>query len=78
MKKIIIGLLILGTNLLSYSQEMEFSDELIDSTLTNFQNKWKIPGLSIAIAKDGRLIYAKGFGNADTTKKVPVTPNHLF
>ncbi|MDF1561343.1 MAG: serine hydrolase [Bacteroidales bacterium] len=78
MKKIIIGILILGANLLSYSQGIEFSDDLIDSIVTNFQNKWKIPGLSVAIAKDGRLIYAKGFGYADTTKKTLVTPNHLF
>lgn len=65
-------------NLLSYSQRMNFSDELIDSTVTNFQNKWKIPGLSVAIAKDGKLIYAKGFGYADTLKKEPVTTNSLF
>jgi len=62
----------------SCSQGIEFSDELIDSTVTDFQNKWKIPGLSIAIAKDGRLLYAKGFGYADTLKKEPVTINSLF
>ena len=78
MRKLLIGFLLLGTNPFSYSQAKEFSNELIDTTLTNFQNKWKIPGLSIAIAKDGRLIYAKGFGYADTTKKILVTPNHLF
>jgi len=78
MRKIIIGMFIFGTNILSYSQGIEFSDELIDSTMTNFQDKWKIPGLSVAISKDGRLIYAKGFGYADTTKKTLVTPNHLF
>lgn len=78
MKKIIIGILILVTNLFSYSQRMEFSEESIDSIIINFKNKWKIPGLSVAMAKEGRLIYARGFGYADTTKKTPVTPNHLF
>ncbi len=78
MKRIFIGILLLGANLLSYSQGIEFSDNLIDSTVTNFQNRWKIYGLSLAIAKDGRLIYSKGYGYADTLKKEAITPNNLF
>jgi CubicO group peptidase (beta-lactamase class C family) len=78
MRNLIISffLILIGFN--SYSQEYNFSDKLIDSTIINFQNKWEIPGISVAIAKDGRLIYAKGFGYADTLKKEPVTPNSLF
>jgi len=34
--------------------------------------------MSVAIAKDGRLIYAKGFGLADTATMEPVTPHSLF
>lgn len=69
-------IILIGYN--SYSQKFDFCDKLIDSTIISFQNKWEIPGISVAIAKDGRLIYAKGFGYADTIKKESVTPNSLF
>jgi len=61
-----------------FSQVNTFSDKYVDSVIVNFKKKWKIPGISVAIAKDGRLIYAKGFGYADTTNKEPVTTNSLF
>jgi len=61
-----------------FSQVVTFSDKYIDSVIINFKQKWKIPGISVAIAKDGRLIYAKGFGYADTINKEPVTTNSLF
>ena len=32
--------------------------------------KWQIPGASIAFVKDGKLIYARGFGKADEGKSV--------
>ena len=37
-----------------------------------------IPGGSLAIAKDGKLIYAKGFGWADLPNKVQVGPQTVF
>jgi CubicO group peptidase (beta-lactamase class C family) len=40
--------------------------------------QWKIPGLSIAVVKDGHVIYAKGFGYRDVENKLPVTTNTLF
>jgi CubicO group peptidase (beta-lactamase class C family) len=61
-----------------FSQVDIFSDKYVDSVIINFKQKWKIPGISVAIAKDGRLIYAKGFGYADTINKDPVTTNSLF
>jgi CubicO group peptidase (beta-lactamase class C family) len=37
-----------------------------------------IPGLSLVIVKDDRVIYMKGFGHRDFEKKIPVTPDTLF
>ena len=37
-----------------------------------------IPGLSLVIVKDDRVIYLKGFGHRDFERKVPVTPDTLF
>lgn len=37
-----------------------------------------VPGGALAVVKDGRLVYAKGYGWADREKKAPVTPTSLF
>ncbi|WP_051953351.1 serine hydrolase domain-containing protein [Methylocapsa aurea] len=38
--------------------------DAIDRLVGNYMGKYSVPGLSIAITKDGRLVYAKGFGQA--------------
>jgi CubicO group peptidase (beta-lactamase class C family) len=35
----------------------------------------KIPGLSAAIVKDQKVVWAKGFGMADLERRIPVTPD---
>ena len=37
-----------------------------------------VPGLSVAIAIDGELVWAEGFGWADLEKRVPVAPDTPF
>lgn len=37
-----------------------------------------IPGMALAIVRDGKVIYSKGLGYKDFEKKVPVTPNTQF
>lgn len=37
-----------------------------------------VPGLSLAIARNGRLVFAKGFGQADQAANVWVHPDHRF
>ncbi|MBO6543003.1 MAG: beta-lactamase family protein [Alphaproteobacteria bacterium] len=37
-----------------------------------------IPGLSIAVVKEGRIVYERGFGTADYAGDEPVTANTLF
>ena len=49
-------------------------DAIVTKALTDFQ----IPGASVAVVKDGKVIYAKGFGYRDVEKKLPVTPDTLF
>lgn len=38
----------------------------------------KIPGMSVAIIKDQKLLWAKGFGFADLENRIPATPDTLF
>jgi len=38
----------------------------------------RIPGMSAAIVKNQRLLWAKGFGYADLEKRIPATPRTLY
>jgi len=40
--------------------------------------KYHLPGISVAIEKEGKLLYAKGYGYADKAKKQEVTTESLF
>lgn len=38
----------------------------------------QIPGMAVAIAKDGHLLYESGFGYRNVARALPVTPDTLF
>jgi len=40
--------------------------------------EWNLPSLSVAVAIDGQIVWAEGFGFADDGRRVPVTPNMRF
>lgn len=49
-----------------------------DKTLPDVMQKYAVPGGAIAVVRDGRLFYARGFGYADVENKTPVQPDALF
>ena len=49
-----------------------------DRTVLDLMEKWKIPGGSLAVVKDGRLVLARGYGWADRENRQPVEPDSLF
>ncbi len=49
-------------------------DKLVKRTMETFE----VPGISIAIIKDGSVIHAKGYGFRSMNAKKKVTPNTLF
>ncbi|MEX0641239.1 MAG: serine hydrolase domain-containing protein [Pirellulales bacterium] len=53
---------------------MEAYDQLADDLLA----KWKIPGCAIAVARQGKLVFARGYGYADLAAKRVVEPDSLF
>ncbi|MGH9312553.1 MAG: serine hydrolase domain-containing protein, partial [Vicinamibacterales bacterium] len=50
----------------------------VDGIVERERAKAKIPGLNVAIALGGRLVYEKGFGLADVENKVPATHETRF
>ena len=59
-----------------YSEKSEFKQ--IEKQVERFMRREQMVGASIAIAKDEKLVYAKGFGFADRENEVPVQPYHQF
>ena len=49
-----------------------------DDWANSFLAEHKVPGAALAIARDGNVIYARGFGFADRENKTPVEPDNLF
>src|SRR5260370_2193439 len=45
----------------------------LDDLAAQAMQEWKVPGLAIGIVKDGRVIYANGYGFRDVQHKLPVT-----
>ncbi|MBN2476209.1 MAG: beta-lactamase family protein [Pirellulales bacterium] len=49
-----------------------------DRIITELMRKHEIPGGAVAVAKDGRLLLARGYGLADVEGCRPVQPDALF
>ncbi len=47
-------------------------------SLQQLMERFGVPGLSLAVIKDGRIDIAKAYGLADVTAKSPVTPETAF
>jgi len=50
----------------------------LDGFVERTMAEWKVPGLSLAVVKDGRVIHARGYGHRDLERRLPVTPRTLF
>ena len=49
-----------------------------DETMLEFMRKRHVPGGALAVVKEGRLVYARGYGWADLEKRVPAQPDSLW
>jgi len=49
-----------------------------EKIVNSFLRRWSIAGASIAVARDGKLIFARGFGYADTVDKIQTQPFNQF
>jgi CubicO group peptidase (beta-lactamase class C family) len=50
----------------------------VDAYVAEEMREQRIPGLSLAVVLDGRVIKAQGYGYADLEFRVPVTPETIF
>ena len=50
----------------------------LDAYLAKSQNEWGVPGMSVGVVKDGKLIFAKGYGTAEMGTDRKVDENTLY
>ncbi|MBU2046790.1 MAG: serine hydrolase, partial [Bacteroidetes bacterium] len=78
MKKIIytLSLALFATSL--FAQQPTFITDSLDQYIKTGIKDWDIPGLAIAIVKDGKPVMIKGYGVKDMKTNAPVDENTLF
>lgn len=52
--------------------------EGFDRYVKKVQAKWDVPGIAVSVVKDGKLIFARGYGVRKKGESAPVTPETLF
>ncbi len=62
---------------MSYSQNNFIADSL-DIYVQREMQRWQVPGMAIAIVKDGKVVVCKGYGYANIESKTPVDAYTLF
>ena len=75
MKKYFLLLFIISFSVYSFGQIKE--SQAIDSIFTEW-NKKDVPGCALGIIRDGKLIYAKGYGMANMEYDIPNSASSVF
>lgn len=65
-------------SLFSFAQTPSFITDSLDSYIERGMKQWQVPGLAIAIVKDGKVVLAKGYGVRELGKNDKVDENTLF
>ena len=62
----------------SHAQLPSFLRDSMDTYIQQGLKDWDLPGLSVVIVKDGKVVLMKGYGIRDIDSKRPVDENTLF
>src|SRR5664279_13059 len=67
-----------GISQSSIADQPSFIRDSLDGYINKGIKNWQVPGLSIAIVKDGKVVWMKGYGVRDIETKKPVDEFTLF
>ena len=76
--KLIYTILLLFSIEYSFSQKPSQEFEGVENEIIHLIEKYNAVGAAVAVVKNDRIIYAKGFGYRDIERKLPVTTNTVF
>lgn len=87
-KKLFLMMLLCCLSIVSYAAQSSKTFPISGQSVTRYQPferqlisfmaTWNVPGASVAIVKDGHIVYQRGFGWADIEAHTPVQPDSLF
>ncbi|MEO6550257.1 MAG: serine hydrolase [Ferruginibacter sp.] len=91
-KIILAGLILIANQCFPQNNQLYRQIKLVENNLIPFvavngfkgwnildrMKYYNVPGVSIAVIKDYKIAWAKGYGLADTIKKIPVTIETMF
>ena len=78
MKKLIFSLICIFSSTASFGKDLTVVLNEFDQYAEKAFKEWNVVGMSIAIVKDGKTIYSKGFGKRKLDSDAKVTPDTLF
>ena len=61
-----------------FSQDLQAKLAEIDAYAQKVQTDWAVPGFAVAIVKDDKIVFAKGYGVRELGKAEKVDENTLF
>jgi CubicO group peptidase (beta-lactamase class C family) len=68
----------LGAFVLGLTLPAEAANDAVDDEIIELMSRRGIPGLSLAVLKDGAIAKARGYGLVEVGRAAPVTPDTLF
>lgn len=75
----LLSLALISAPLFSAPQETKKPDlKGFSQEVAKLLADWKVPGLAISLVKDGKVVFAEGFGLRDVQKNLKVTPHTIF
>lgn len=60
------------------AQKPTFITDSLDAYIKKGMADWRIPGLAVAVVKDGKILFVKGYGVKEVGTSSPVDENTLF
>ena len=78
MKKITLFSLLISFCFPVFAQVPPFIKDSLDSYINKGIRDWDVPGLSLVIVKDGKIVVMKGYGVRNIQSRQPVDENTLF
>lgn len=78
MKRLFFLLLLSASLLPALAQTPSFIQDSLDNYINRGLKDWDLPGLSVVIVKDGKVVLMKGYGVKDVTTGQAVDENTLF
>lgn len=78
LKYFFAGLLFLSWPVFIFAQDYAEKIDYLDQYIQQAQSDWEVPGLAVAVVKNGEILLAKGYGNRSLEGSEPVDKSTIF